>query len=76
MARVDFFETYEKHVKPDLEPIEMQNNDKDDLFHLDDTPAEDKIGPTLDISDDVLEKLAQRVAGLMQGGVKDEVENE
>ena len=76
MARVDFFETYEKHVKPDLEPIEMQNNDKDDLFHLDDTPAEDKTGPTLDISDDVLEKLAQRVAGLMQGGAKDEVENE
>ena len=76
MARVDFFETYEKHVKPDLEPIEMQNNDKDDLFHLDDTPPEDKTGPTLDISDDVLEKLAQRVAGLMQGGAKDEVENE
>lgn len=76
MARVDFFETYEKHVKPDLEPIEMQNNDKDDLFHLDDTPAEDKTVPTLDISDDVLEKLAQRVAGLMQGGAKDEVEND
>lgn len=76
MKKVDFFETYEKHVKPDLEPIEMQNNDNDDLFHLDDTPAEDKTGPTLDISDDVLEKLAQRVAGLMQGGVKDEVENE
>ena len=75
MARVDFFETYEKHVKPDLAPIETQNNDKDDLFHLDDTPAEDKTEPTLDISDDVLEKLAQRVAGLMQGGTKDEVEN-
>lgn len=76
MARVDFFETYEKHVKPDLEPIEMKNNDQGDLFHLDDTPPEDKTGPTLDISDDVLEKLAQRVAGLMQGGTKDEVENE
>lgn len=76
MAKVDLFDIYEKNVKPALEPIEMQNNDKDDLFHLDDTPAEDKTGPTLDISDDVLEKLAQRVAGLMQGGVKDEVENE
>lgn len=76
MKKVDFFETYEKHVKPDLAPIEMQNNDKDDLFHLDDTPAEEKTGATLDISDDVLEKLAQRVAGLMQGGAKDEVENE
>lgn len=75
MKKVDFFETYEKHVKPDLAPIEMQNNDKDDLFHLDDTQPEDKTGPTLDISDDVLEKLAQRVAGLMQGGAKDEVEN-
>ena len=76
MARVDFFETYEKHVKPSLAPVEIPNNDKDDLFHLEDTPTEDKTGPALDISDDVLEKLAQRVAGLMQGGAKDEVENE
>lgn len=76
MARVDFFETYEKHVKPDLTPIEIQNNDKDDLFHLDDTPDDEKTGPTLDISDDVLEKLAQRVAGIMQGGVKDEVDTQ
>lgn len=76
MARVDFFETYEKHVKPSLTPVEIPNNDKDDLFHLEDTQTENKTGPTLDISDDVLEKLAQRVAGIMQGGVKDEVDTQ
>lgn len=76
MAKVDLFDIYEKNVKPDLEPIEMQNNDKDDLFHLDDTPAEDKTGPTLDISDDVLEKLAQRVAGIMKGSANDDVAND
>ena len=76
MARVDFFETYEKHVKPSLTPVEIPNNDKDDLFHLDDTPTEEKTGATLDISDDVLEKLAQCVAGIIQGGVKDEVDTQ
>lgn len=76
MARVDFFETYEKHVKPSLTPVEIPNNDKDDLFHLEDTQTEDKTGATLDISDDVLEKLAQRVAGIMQGGVKDVVDTQ
>ena len=76
MARVDLFETYEKHVKPSLTSVEIPNNDKDDLFHLEDTPTEDKTGATLDINDDVLEKLAQRVAGIMQGGVKDEVDTQ
>lgn len=74
MARVDFFETYEKHVKPSLTPVEIPNNDKDDLFHLEDTPTEEKTGATLDISDDVLEKLAQCVAGIIQGGVPHEVD--
>lgn len=76
MARVDFFETYEKHVKPSLTPVEIPNNDKDDLFHLEDTPTEEKTGATLDISDDVLEKLALRVAGIMKEGDKHEVNNE
>lgn len=75
MARVDFFETYEKHVKPSLTPVEIPNNDKDDLFHLEDTPTEEKTGATLDISDDVLEKLALRVAGIMKEGVSNEVES-
>ena len=75
MAKVDFFETYEKHVKPILTPVEVENNDSDDLFHLDDTKIEEKSRATLDISDDVLEKLAQRVAGIMKEGVPDEVDN-
>ena len=73
MAKVDLFDIYEKNVKPVLEPhVEEVNHD--DLFELD--GHDNKDNGSFDISDDALEKLAQRVAGLMQGGAKDEVENE
>lgn len=73
MKKVDLFDIYEKNVKPALEP-HVEDINPDDLFEL--YKMEHEGDGSFDISDDVLEKLAQRVAGLMQGGAKDEVENE
>lgn len=73
MAKIDLFDIYEKNVKAVLEPcVEEVNNE--DLFELDE--SENKNNDTFDISDDVLEKLAQRVAGIMKEGDKHEVNNE
>ena len=60
-------------MKPVLEP-HVEEVNADDVLEL--YKMEHEGDGSFDISDDVLEKLAQRVAGLMQGGVKDEVENE
>ena len=73
MAKVDLFDIYEKNVKPVLEPCVKEVN-HDDLFELDE--PENKDNGSFDISDDTLEKLAQRVAGIMKGSVNDEVDND
>ena len=73
MAKVDLFDIYEKNVKPVLEPCVEEVN-HDDLFELD--GQDNKDNGSFDISDDVLEKLAQRVAGLMKGSVNDDVVND
>ena len=73
MAKIDLFDIYEKNVKAVLEPsVEEVNNE--DLFKLDE--SENNNNGTFDISDDALEKLAQRVAGIMKEGDKHEVNNE
>ena len=73
MAKIDLFDIYEKNVKAVLEPcVEEVNNE--DLFKLDE--SENKNEGTFDISDDVLENLAQRVAGIMKEGDKHEVNND
>lgn len=69
MAKVDLFDIYEKNVKPALEPC-IEEVNYDDLFELDEQDG------SFDISDDVLEKLAQRVAEIMKGSVNDDVAND
>ena len=60
-------------MKPALEPC-IEEVNYDDLFELDEQNNNDN--GSFDISDDVLEKLAQRVAELIQGGTKDEVDTQ
>lgn len=73
MAKVDLFDIYEKNVKPALEP-HVEDVNPDDLFEL--YKMEHEGDGSFDISDDVLEKLAQRVAGIMKGSVNDDVAND
>lgn len=73
MAKVDLFDIYEKNVKPVLEP-HVEDVNPDDLFEL--YKMEHEGDGSFDISDDVLEKLAQRVAGIMKGSVNDDVAND
>ena len=73
MAKVDLFDIYEKNVKPALEP-HVEDVNPDDLFEL--YKMELEGDGSFDISDDVLEKLAQRVAGIMKGSVNDDVAND
>ena len=73
MAKVDLFDIYEKNVKPALEP-HVEDVNSDDLFEL--YKMEHEGDGSFDISDDVLEKLAQRVAGIMKGSVNDDVAND
>lgn len=73
MAKVDLFDIYEKNVKPALEP-HVEDVNPDDLFEL--YKMEHEGDGSFDISDDMLEKLAQRVAGIMKGSVSDDVAND
>ena len=45
MARVDFFETYEKHVKPSLTPVEIPNNNTPTVEYVESELTKRNINP-------------------------------
>lgn len=66
----DIFEGYEKYVKPELQSVEVKN-DESKLFELDEDKQVDEVEKTnilTGLSDDDVTKIATKLSEIMKKG--------